>query len=626
MFRLKLSRWSILFIDLGIVSLSIVVAHLLRFNFEWNKIDYRFLHLGSWILLVIRLFFFLAYKTYTGIIFHTGLEDARRIFMALFLGTFVMGGVLNPLAYFMSGNYFLPFSILIIEFILTVFLMTSYRAFVKTFYHELTGRKQVKKRVIIYGAGAGGVMVKKVLERDLGGYFTVSAFIDDNLKLYKKRLLGVEIFPSSRLERLLLSTQPDMLIFSILSIPASRRQEVVDLCVQYGIKVLNVPPMDKWINGELSFRQIREIRIEDLLEREQIQLDEANIGMQLKGKTILVTGAAGSIGSEIARQVIGFQPKMLVLLDQGETPLHELELELNNMLHFRDFEVVLGDVRNKERMRRVFEAFRPDHVYHAAAYKHVPMMENNPSEAVLTNVKGTQVMADLAVEFEVKKFVLVSTDKAVNPTSIMGASKRLAEIYIQSLDRHLRETGKPVRFITTRFGNVLGSNGSVIPLFKKQIAAGGPVTVTHPGMTRFFMTIPEACQLVMEAGAMGQGGEIYVFDMGQSIRIIDLARRMIRLSGLEPDRDIPIVFTGLRPGEKLYEEVLNNAETTLPTHNPKILIARVREYPFEEVLAKIEELIGLFSGQNNKLIVAKLKELIPEYKSNNSVFEELDRK
>jgi FlaA1/EpsC-like NDP-sugar epimerase len=288
--------------------------------------------------------------------------------------------------------------------------------------------------------------------------------------------------------------------------------------------------------------------------------------------------------------------------------------------------VVLGDVRNEHRMRRLFEVFRPDHVYHAAAYKHVPMMEHNPSEAVLTNVQGTKIIADLSVAFAVEKFVLVSTDKAVNPTSIMGATKRLGEIYIQSLDRQLRREGHVTRFITTRFGNVLGSNGSVIPLFKKQIAEGGPVTVTHPDMTRFFMTIPEACQLVMEAGAMGQGGEIFVFDMGQSIRILDLAHRMIRLSGLEPDKDIPIVFTGLRPGEKLFEEVLNNAETTLPTHNPQILIAKVREYPFEKVQEHVAELIRLFSTQNNLQIVAKLKELIPEYKSNNSIFEELDGK
>lgn len=621
---MNLSRWSILLIDLGIVVSAILAAHLLRFNFEWTNIDYHFIRWGSWILLGLRLVGFLVLKTYTGIIFHTGLEDAKRIFLALGAGTLVLGAVLNPLGYVSTGYFFLPYSILLIEFFLSIFLMISYRAFIKVFYQELTYRNQERKRVIIYGAGGGGVMVKQVLDRELGGNYSASAFVDDDALLHKKRLLGVEIFPYSKLPRLLGTTKADVLIFSTMSIPSGRRQAVVEMCLQHGIKVLHVPPVEKWINGELSFRQIREIRIEDLLERTPIQLDEANIERQLRGKTILITGAAGSIGSEIARQILRFHPKMLVLLDQGETPLHELELEMKGYFGFPNFEVVLGDVRNAGRMRRVFDFFKPDFVYHAAAYKHVPMMENNPSEALLTNVKGTQVVADLSVEYKVKKFVLVSTDKAVNPSSIMGASKRMAEIYVQSLDQHLREEGEHTRFITTRFGNVLGSSGSVIPLFKKQIATGGPVTITHPEITRFFMTIPEACQLVMEAGAMGQGGEIFVFDMGQSIRILDLARRMIRLSGLEPDRDIPIVYTGLRPGEKLYEEVLNNGETTLPTHHPKILIAKVREYPFEEVKSQTDALIRLFDTQDNEQIVSLLKKFIPEYKSNNSIFEELD--
>ncbi|MBK7409213.1 MAG: polysaccharide biosynthesis protein [Saprospirales bacterium] len=624
MLEVNLSRWSILLLDLGIVISAILAAHLLRFNFEWGSIDYHFIHWGSGMLLGIRLLGFLIFKTYTGIIFHTGLEDAKRIFIALGGGTLVVSLCLNPLGYWITGYFFLPYSVLFIEFFLSIFLMTAYRAFVKVFYQELTYRNQERKRVIIYGAGGGGVMVKQVLDRELGGNYSVGAFVDDDALLHKKRLLGVEIYPYSKLPRLLVTAQADVLIFSTMGIPPQRRQEVVELCLHHGIKVLHVPPVEKWINGELSFRQIREIRIEDLLERNPIQLDEANIGQQLKGKTILVTGAAGSIGSEIARQIIRFHPQKLVLLDQGETPLHELELELKGYFHFQNYEVVLGDVRNTGRMRRIFEYFQPDIVYHAAAYKHVPMMENNPSEALLTNVKGTQVIADLAVEFGLKKVLLVSTDKAANPSSIMGASKRMAEIYIQSLDRQVRQMGGATRFITTRFGNVLGSSGSVIPLFKKQIATGGPVTITHPDMTRFFMTIPEACQLVMEAGAMGQGGEIFVFDMGQSSRILDLARRMIRLSGLEPDRDIPIVYTGLRPGEKLFEEILNNAETTLPTHHSKILIASVREYPFEEVKKRTEQLIELFNTQDNARIVALLKKFIPEYKSNNSVFEELD--
>ena len=621
---MHLPRWGILLIDLGIVVFSIALAHVLRFNFELESIDYHHVAIGGWILLGLRLLAILLFKTYTGIIFHTGLEDAKRITYALFSVTLLIGLLVNPLSAWLTEHYILPYSILIIEFVVSIFLMISYRAIIKVLYLRLTNFSKEKKSVIIYGAGMGGVNVKNVLDRDTKANYSVTAFVDDDENLSKKRLLGIEIFPGKKLERLLRSSQPDIIIFSTLSIQARRRQEIAELAVKYGVKILNVPPMDKWINGELSVGQIRELRIEDLLERNPIQLDFENIEKQLKGKVILVTGAAGSIGSEIARQAIRFKPGKLILLDQAETPLHNLDLEMAGRLDIPDYEVVVGDVRNRERMSNVFQTFRPDYVYHAAAYKHVPLMEDNPSEALLTNIQGTRIVADLAVEYKAGKFVLVSTDKAVNPTSIMGASKRIAEIYVQSLDRMLGQNGSSTRFVTTRFGNVLGSNGSVIPLFKAQIQAGGPVTVTHPEMTRYFMTIPEACQLVMEAGAMGNGGEIYVFDMGSSIRIYDLARRMIRLSGLEPERDIDIVFTGLRPGEKLFEELLNKAETTMPTHNRKILIAKVREYPFSEIEKKVDELIHLFGTQDNERIVRCLKSLVPEYKSNNSVFEKLD--
>jgi FlaA1/EpsC-like NDP-sugar epimerase len=364
------------------------------------------------------------------------------------------------------------------------------------------------------------------------------------------------------------------------------------------------------------------VQIEDLLEREPIKLDEANINAQIKGKTILVTGAAGSIGSEISRQVAKFQPGKLILLDQAESPLYELEIECRENYSDVQSEVVIGDVRNFQRMENVFRTFRPNFVYHAAAYKHVPMMELNPSESILTNVLGTRNTADLAVKYGAEKFVMVSTDKAVNPTNVMGASKRIAEIYTQALNKVSTTT----RFVTTRFGNVLGSNGSVIPRFKQQIESGGPVTITDPEITRYFMTIPEACRLVLEAGCMGKGGEIFIFDMGKSVKIIDLARKMIQLSGLEPGKDIEIAVTGLRPGEKLYEELLNNKENTLPTHHPKIMIARVAEYEFEKAAADISELVSLFNGQNNVEIVSKMKAMVPEYVSNNSVFEKLDQR
>ncbi|MBL4577043.1 MAG: polysaccharide biosynthesis protein, partial [Flavobacteriales bacterium] len=384
--------------------------------------------------------------------------------------------------------------------------------------------------------------------------------------------------------------------------------------------VLNVPPVNKWINGELSFRQIQRVRIEDLLERDTIKLDMDSIEKQIKGKRVLISGAAGSIGSEIARQLSDFKPKQLILLDQAESPLYSLEMEMKEKYSLDNFEVVLGDIRNIERMENLFRTYKPEIIYHAAAYKHVPSMENNPSEAILVNVKGSKIIADKAVEHGVADFVFVSTDKAVNPTNVMGASKRLAEIYIQGLSKQQNKT----KFITTRFGNVLGSNGSVILRFRKQIEQGGPVTVTDPEVSRYFMTIPEACQLVLEAGATGEGGEIYIFDMGKSMKIDDMAKKMIRLSKMELDKDIKLIYTGLRPGEKLKEELLANEENTKPTHNPKIMIAKVREYNWDDIAKEIDVLIDMFGAQDNEEIVRKMKEIVPEFISSNSVYERLD--
>jgi FlaA1/EpsC-like NDP-sugar epimerase len=498
--------------------------------------------------------------------------------------------------------------------------MISSRLAIKAIYFENKNPEKEKTHVIIYGAGESGIITKRTLDRDAAVRYKVVGFIDDDEKKKGRSLEGVFIFSSDKLHELITENQVESVILSIQNLSPAKKNSIIDECLKYGVRVLNVPPVAKWINGELSFNQIKSINIEELLERDPIKLDNGLINEQLNDKIILITGAAGSIGSELARQCAKFNPRMLVLLDQAESPLHELELEFNEKSLSFKHEVVIGDVRNKERLQHVFKTFKPQIVFHAAAYKHVPMMENNPSESILTNILGTKTVADLAVENNVEKFVMISTDKAVNPTNVMGASKRIAEIYTQSLGKNSQ-----TKFITTRFGNVLGSNGSVIPRFKKQIEQGGPITITHPDITRFFMTIPEACQLVLEAGCMGKGGEIFVFDMGKSVKIVDLARNMIKLSGLKENTDIKIIYTGLRPGEKLYEELLASSENTLPTHHKQILVGKVREYEFAEVTQFINELIALFNSQDNKRIVAKMKDIVPEFVSNNSVFETLDK-
>jgi FlaA1/EpsC-like NDP-sugar epimerase len=528
--------------------------------------------------------------------------------------------VINIITYFFINKAFLiPFSIIIIDFLITCMAMVTFRMVVKIAFLELQRPERTHVNVIIYGAGEAGITAKRVLDRDVSTKYKLIAFLDDDPGKVGKKLEGIDIVSPDKLTELLELHSIEQLILAIQQFDPERKQEIVDLCLLNNVKVLTVPPMINWINGELSFNQIKKIRIEDLLEREEIRLDDRQIHAELTGKTIFITGAAGSIGSELARQVMKFHPLNLVLIDQAETGMHELELELTETYHDGHPRFILADIRNASRMENIFRESGPNIIYHAAAYKHVPVMENNPSEAILTNVNGTRILADLAIKYGAKKFIMISTDKAVNPTSVMGASKRIAEIYTQSLNRN----GEP-RFITTRFGNVLGSNGSVIPLFRSQIEKGGPVTVTHPEITRYFMTIPEACELVLEAGTMGKGGEIFIFDMGKSVRIVDLAKRMISLSGLTLGKDIQMRFTGLRPGEKLYEELLNSKENTIPTHHPRILIAKVREYDADKVDHQINELIELSRSGNEKEVVRKMKAIVPEFKSQNSIFEELD--
>ena len=413
------------------------------------------------------------------------------------------------------------------------------------------------------------------------------------------------------------------MIIAIQNISSNKKSSLVTQFIERNIQVKNVPPIERWINGELSLKQIKSVRIEDLLSREPIQLNTENIYQNISNKTVLISGAAGSIGSEIARQVVGYKPKLIIFVDQAESPMYELELNLRNKierLHVST-KFIIADVSNKCAMDRIFNDYKIDKIFHAAAYKHVPLMEANPYEAIRVNALGTKNMADLAIQYKVGKFVMISTDKAVNPTNIMGASKRIAEMYIQSLTSL---GNHQTAFITTRFGNVLGSNGSVIPLFKKQIEKGGPVTVTHPDITRYFMTIPEACQLVLEAGCMGEGGEIYIFDMGESVKIIDVARKMIKLSGLELGKDIQIEISGLRPGEKLYEELLSDAENTLPTHHSKIKIAKIEAQSHAHIQSEFEKLLAAFNQNNHLVLVAQIKSLVKEYVSNNSVYETLD--
>ena len=618
-FQRNTPRWIIFFIDMGICLLSLILAYLVRFNFSIPKVEIAAFPLVFGIVLCIRAGSFYFSKTYQGIVKYTSSKDAQRIFIVISIGSIVYA-VINCVFYYLINRTFpIPFSIIIIDYMATAFLMISLRVMFKALYLELTNPNKEKRSVIIFGAGESGIITKRTLDRDAGTKYKVLGFIDDDIKKQGKKLEGAAIYSISRLNNLLQENDVSNLIISVQSLSPSKKQEIVDICLNYNTKVLNVPPVSNWINGELSFRQIKKVQIEELLEREPIQLSKENIQKQVSNKTILVTGAAGSIGSEIVRQIIRFNPKKIILLDQAESPLYEMEMELFDKYKQQSYEIVMGDIRNKERMENVFKTFQPEIVFHAAAYKHVPMMENNPSESIFTNVSGTKNLADLAVQYKAEKFVMVSTDKAVNPTNVMGASKRIAEIYAQSLGKNSN-----TKFITTRFGNVLGSNGSVIPRFRQQIENGGPITITDPNITRFFMTIPEACQLVLEAGAMGQGGEIFIFDMGESVKIIDLAKKMVKLSGLVLDKDIRIVFTGLRPGEKLYEELLADQENTVPTHHKQIMIAKVKEYDFEFISSSIHQLIELFDKQDNQVIVKKMKELVPEFKSNNSVYEKLD--
>jgi FlaA1/EpsC-like NDP-sugar epimerase len=610
-------RWIILCIDVFIVITSFLLSFLIRFDFnvpahEFQKLDYILL-----LAVAIRGISFLISKTYAGIIRYTSTFDAVRIIIVLFSGSlcFIAINLIN--FHFFDGTYIFPFSIIIMDFFISALLMMAFRVIVKLSYLELNNPNKEKSRIIIYGAGESGLITKRSLDRDMGTKYKVIAFLDDDSHKKGKTLEGIPIYHSSKMGELLSTNDVDQLILSIQNLDKKRKQQIIEECLSYNINPMIVPPVKKWINGELSYRQIKQVRIEDLLDRAEIKLEEEHLKKEIRGKTILLSGAAGSIGSELMRQIVLLEPEILICVDQAESALYDIDMELHNQKGIAPYQTIIADITNKERIREIFNTHKIDMLFHAAAYKHVPLMEQHPFEAVNTNVFGTKNLADLAVEFGVKKFIMVSTDKAVNPSSVMGASKRLAEIYTQTLNQ-LNKTA----FITTRFGNVLGSNGSVIPLFRKQIEKGGPITVTDPNVTRFFMTIPEACQLVIEAGVMGEGGEIFIFDMGESVKILDLAKKMIKLSGLELGKDIQIQFTGLRDGEKLYEELLNNKEEHLPTYHEKIMRAKVKEYALENIRLHLQEILEI--EKDKELLIRKMKEIIPEYKSMNSRYQNLD--
>lgn len=617
-----LSRWIVLILDLCIATISYILAYVIKDNFELSQVVIHVKISQIFVFITITLIGHLLFNSYVGIIRHTNLVDLIRITRSLIFSTLILFCI-SELFYYIDKSSILRFpkSIVLITSLVHLFTLVAFRLFIKALFHAVSGVGELK-RVLIYGAGGSGIITKNTLLQDSASRYDIAGFIDDNTSKIGKTLEGIRIYgPNQVFNDFLNKNDISEVIISIQNISSLRKREMIELCMEKNVSVKTVPPAQKWINGELSSNQIKNIRIEDLLERDSIELSNENISREIDGKVIFVTGAAGSIGSEIVRQLLNFHPLKVVLIDQAESPLYDLEFELKNKHDASRFEVVVCDVTNYSRLNKAFQHFRPDHVFHAAAYKHVPLMELNPYEAVNVNIMGTRNLANLASEYKVSKFVFVSTDKAVNPTNVMGATKRAAEIYVQSLNAN-----SSTSFITTRFGNVLGSNGSVIPTFRKQIENGGPITVTHKEITRYFMTIPEACQLVLEAGAMGKGGEIYVFDMGESVKIYDLATKMIKLSGLTLGKDIEIKITGLRPGEKLYEELLNEAETTMPTHHPKIMIGKVNEYPLDTVKDGLDEVSNLLQNSNdNMLLVRKLKELVPEYISKNSMYSQLDK-
>jgi FlaA1/EpsC-like NDP-sugar epimerase len=616
----SLPRWMVLLIDMAVVYFSFLIAYVLRYNFETYSFDISLSLKQAFLVLFVYTFFMLVFRTYEGMIRHTTIRDTYKLIGTGFCSLLILFPItLLSRKYAWNALYDIPGSILLIHSGAVTVLLFFFRVFVKIFYEFASSNSAGKKNVIIYGSGDMGIVVRRVLEADNKSQYRVKCFIDDDKKIQGKKITGYPVYSRRILTKEFIEKEEiKAFIIAINNIAPAKKKAVIESVIELGCEILDTPSFDTWFNGQFEIKNLKKVKFEDLLGRESISLDLEKIQKGLKGKTILITGAAGSIGSEIARQVMRFETGKLILLDQAETPAFYLAEELKSKESGCNYKIIIGDVTRPEIMDQVFRDYTPQIVFHAAAYKHVPMMEVNPHEAFRTNVGGTKIVSDLAIRYKAEKFVMISTDKAVNPTNVMGATKKICELLV-----HAQSSRKDIntQFITTRFGNVLGSNGSVIPLFNKQIAEGGPITLTHPDITRFFMTIPEACQLVLEAGFMGNGGQIFVFDMGEPVKVLDVALNLIRLSGLEPHKDIKIKFIGLRPGEKLYEELFSQNEPLIATYHPKISIAEIPDNDLESICLRINKILNSLYAMSSREIIKEMMEIVPGY---NSKFELID--